>query len=506
MVQIWGSTSSRQQAVPQGQVPPVVASLTVEALTPEVAARAANLWAEAVTRRVNRIPLARLGANLEALEEQIAPAERAYREIQARWEAFQRASTLAQDKAELDAKTGEWVSLDQALSGLEQDLAGVAGRVRVLQAKESQQAAFVPAATNPEQLAMIGRKLRNAQLNLKQEVDRAQQSYVQAAKRLEAYRKNERLAEWQGEQDRLTQRFSEIALRLAQISTEVQVRQARLHEVDTVLAQEPKLLQVLRVVVSDPVMATAVAKGDLSALLGLRLRTEEINPSYQPLLSQAVALQMDLQGLQAEVTALGDEREREASRLEVLHAQIAAQEREKETVLLDYGTRKAAYEAFRSRYDQIVNLNTENLTFDNPNPEYQRLRSALFDAQVEEAKLLSRRAALQARIAQVETRIALLRERVAKAQVEQDRLSQALELDKNAYLALSQKKTDLQIELASSHNSLAQVIAPAYPVYEKVASKRGLVFVLAVSLGLVLGVMVAFVAEALRAEGRIQAA
>ncbi|WP_240631357.1 Wzz/FepE/Etk N-terminal domain-containing protein [Meiothermus granaticius] len=222
--------SSRQQAVPQGQVPPVVASLTVEALTPEVAARAANLWAEAVTRRVNRIPLARLGANLEALEEQIAPAERAYREIQARWEAFQRASTLAQDKAELDAKTGEWVSLDQALSGLEQDLAGVAGRVRVLQAKESQQAAFVPAATNPEQLAMIGRKLRNAQLNLKQEVDRAQQSYVQAAKRLEAYRKNERLAEWQGEQDRLTQRFSEIALRLAQISTEVQVRQARLHE------------------------------------------------------------------------------------------------------------------------------------------------------------------------------------------------------------------------------------------------------------------------------------
>ncbi|MCX7850005.1 MAG: hypothetical protein N2324_07365 [Thermus sp.] len=138
------------------------------------------------------------------------------------------------------------------------------------------------------------------------------------------------------------------------------------------------------------------------------------------------------------------------------------------------------------------------MAFDNPNPEYQRLRSALIDAQVEEARLLARRAALQARLAQVEARIALLRERVAQAQVEQDRVNQALELAKNAYLALSQKKTDLQIELASSQNSLAQVIAPAYPVYEKVAPKRGLIFALAVALGLMLGVMAAFVAEALR--------
>ncbi|TFU25722.1 hypothetical protein E0687_09740 [Thermus tengchongensis] len=166
---------------------------------------------------------------------------------------------------------------------------------------------------------------------------------------------------------------------------------------------------------------------------------------------------------------------------------------------MEYNTKKAAYEAFRSRYDQIANLTAQDLAFDNPNPEYQRLRSALIDAQAEEARLLARRAALQARIAQVESRINLLKERVARAQVEQDRLGQALELAKNAYLALSQKKTDLQIELASSQNSLAQVIAPAFPVYEKVAPKRGLIFALAVALGLMLGVMAAFVAEALRA-------
>ena len=101
-------------------------------------------------------------------------------------------------------------------------------------------------------------------------------------------------------------------------------------------------------------------------------------------------------------------------------------------------------------------------------------------------------------MAQVETRINLLKERVARAQVEEERVRQALELARNAYVALAQKCTDLRIELASSQNSLAQVIAPAYPIYEKVAPKRGLILALAVFLGLVLAVMAAFVAEALR--------
>uniref|UniRef100_A0A7V4EGE0 Chain-length determining protein n=1 Tax=Thermus tengchongensis TaxID=1214928 RepID=A0A7V4EGE0_9DEIN len=491
--------SPRQQAVPQGQVPPVVASLTVEAPAPEVAARAANLWAEAVTKRVNRIPLARLEANLQALEEQIAPAERAYREAQGRWEAFQRATTLAQDKAELDAKTGERVSLDQELSALDRDLAAVRGRVEALEAEARRQAALVPIGTSPEQLAIIGKHLREAQENLRAEMERARQSYLRAAQALEAFRAKERLAEWQGERDRLAQRLAETAVRLAQIRTERGVWEARLQEVEKALAQEPRLLEVLREVVADPVVAVAVARGDLAALQGLRLRTQEVNPTYAPLFSQAVFLRQEVEALIAEEARLQEERASVASRLEALNAQIAAQEREKEAILLEYNTKKAAYEAFRSRYDQIANLTAQDLAFDNPNPEYQRLRSVLIDAQAEEARLLARRAALQARIAQVESRINLLKERVARAQVEQDRLSQALELAKNAYLALAQKKTDLQIELASSQNSLAQVIAPAYPVYEKVAPKRGLILALAVALGLMLGVMAAFVAEALRA-------
>lgn len=488
----------RQQVVPQGQVPPVVASLTVQAPTPEVAARAANLWAEAVVKRVNAIPTARLRASLGALEEQIAPAEKVYREAQARWEAFQRTTTLPQDKAELDAKTGERVSLDQELSGLERDLAAVQGRIRALEAEARRQAALVPIGTSPEQLAIIGKRLKEAQENLKRETERARQAFQAAALTLENFRKTDRLSEWQQERDRLTQRLIEVGVRLAQVDTEKAGLEARIQDLEAALIKEPRVLELVREVVEDPVVAAALAKGDLSALAGLRLKTQEINPVYQPLVTQLVTLRANLAALLAEAKALAQEQQRLQVKLQDLRNQIAVQERAKEALLLEYNTKKAAYEAFRSRYDQIASLTSGDLSFDNPNPEYQRLRGVLIDAQAEEARLLARKAALQARIAQVEARLGLLKDRVAKAQVEQDTVNQALDLAKNAYLALTQKRTDLQIQIASNQEAWASVLAPAYPVYEKVAPKRGLLLALALALGLMLGVMAAFVAEALR--------
>ena len=141
----------------------------------------------------------------------------------------------------------------------------------------------------------------------------------------------------------------------------------------------------------------------------------------------------------------------------------------------------------------LKELTDLELTLANANPEQKSI-------------LLSRKRSIEENLKRVEDRIAFLRERISKAQAEQERLRQELVVAKNAYLALVQKKTDLQIELASSQNSLAQVIAPAYPIYEKVAPKRGLIFALALALGLMLGVMAAFVAEALRAEEAPKAA
>ena len=490
--------SPRQTVANPNQIPPIVASFTVEAPDPALAARVANLWVEAVKARVNRIPLERLEASLTALEEQLLPAEKAYREAQARWEAFTKTTTLPQDRAELEAKTGERVSLDAELAALERDLAAVQGRIRATLAEMRRQERIVPIGTSPEQLAVINKRLQEAQAALKAETERARQAYQQAAQALEAFKKRERLAQWQGELDRLSARLADVSTRLAAIKTEKASKEATLREVEAVLFQESRFLEVVKEVVADPVVAAAVARGDLSALAGLRLKSQEVNPAYQPLLSQVVALRGQVASLDAELAAVLEEEKVLSQRIATLKQQVAAQEREKEAITLEYATKKAAYETFRARYDQIASLTAQDLTFDNPNPEFQRLRSVLIDAQAEEARLSARRAALLARVAQVETRINLLKDRVARAQVEQDTVNQALELAKNAYLALTQKRTDLQIQIASNQEAWASVLAPAYPIYEKVAPRRGLLLALAVALGLMLGVMAAFVAEALR--------
>ena len=679
--------SPKLQAANPNQVPPIVASLTVQAPDPQVAAKAANLWVEAVKRRVNAIPLARLEASLKALEEQVTPAEKAYREAQARWEAFNKTTTLPQDKAELDAKTQERVGLDTELAGLERDLAAVQGRIQATLAEMRRQEAIVPIGTPPEQLAIINRRLAEAQASLAKELERVRQSYTQAAQVLEKFKGREQIPVWQAElsaytegyasaqarlialqkdlaqkqallqdaearlaeykaqlpnlsienlvagltvkeaealvADRLKEadsrlkaaegawvefqrksqlevwkrqlggyadRVASIRQRLESLATERAIKQTRLEEAEKELAKEPKLIALEREITADPAVVAAIAQGgNLRDLLGLKLKNQELNPTHLKLLSTALDLRADLAALDREEKALKEEEaklaplvqdlqrriaEEEALRARLLteldtardiynavyryaeslkkvasrpdaalrevspdvlayrdrvvglraeiagfkaeegalkrslteldgrirdrKAKIAAQEREKEAVTLEYATKKAAYEAFRSRYDQIASLTAQDLTFDSPNPEFQRLRSALIDAQAEEARLSARRAALLARINQVEARLAILKDRVAKAQVEQDTVNQALELAKNAYLALAQKRTDLQIQIASNQEAWASILAPAYPVYEKVAPKRGLLLALAVALGLMLGVMAAFVAEALR--------
>lgn len=679
--------SPKLQAANPNQVPPIVASLTVQAPDPQVAAKAANLWVEAVKRRVNAIPLARLEASLKALEEQVTPAEKAYREAQARWEAFNKTTTLPQDRAELDAKTQERVGLDTELAGLERDLAAVQGRIQATLAEMRRQEAIVPIGTPPEQLAIINRRLAEAQASLAKELERVRQSYTQAAQVLEKFKGREQIPVWQAElsaytegyasaqarlialqkdlaqkqallqdaearlaeykaqlpnlsienlvagltvkeaealvADRLKEadsrlkaaegawaefqrksqlevwkrqlggyadRVASIRQRLESLATERAIKQTRLEEAEKELAKEPKLIALEREITADPAVAAAIAQGgNLRDLLGLKLKNQELNPTHLKLLSTALDLRADLAALDREEKALKEEEaklaplvqdlqrriaEEEALRARLLteldtardiynavyryaeslkkvasrpdaalrevspdvlayrdrvvglraeiagfkaeegalkrslteldgrirdrKAKIAAQEREKEAVTLEYATKKAAYEAFRSRYDQIASLTAQDLTFDSPNPEFQRLRSALIDAQAEEARLSARRAALLARINQVEARLAILKDRVAKAQVEQDTVNQALELAKNAYLALAQKRTDLQIQIASNQEAWASILAPAYPVYEKVAPKRGLLLALAVALGLMLGVMAAFVAEALR--------
>jgi uncharacterized protein involved in exopolysaccharide biosynthesis len=229
--------SPKLQAVNPNQVPPIVASLTVQAPDPQVAAKAANLWVEAVKRRVNAIPLARLEASLKALEEQVTPAEKAYREAQARWEAFNKTTTLPQDKAELDAKTQERVGLDTELAGLERDLAAVQGRIQATLAEMRRQEAIVPIGTPPEQLAVINKRLQEAQASLKAETERAQQAFQQAAQVLEKFKGREQIPVWQAELSAYTDAYASAQARLIALQKDLAQKQALLQDAEARLAE-----------------------------------------------------------------------------------------------------------------------------------------------------------------------------------------------------------------------------------------------------------------------------
>jgi uncharacterized protein involved in exopolysaccharide biosynthesis len=229
---------SPKQIVPNpNQISPVVASFTVWAPDPNLAAQVANRWVEAVKAEVNRIPLERLEASLEALEEQVTPAEKAYREAQARWEAFNKATTLPQDKAELDAKTQERVGLDTELAGLERDLAAVQGRIQAILAEMRRQEAIVPIGTPPEQLAIINRRLAEAQASLARELERVRQSYTRAAQVLEKFKGREQIPVWQAELSAYTEAYASAQARLIALQKDLAQKQALLQDAEARLAE-----------------------------------------------------------------------------------------------------------------------------------------------------------------------------------------------------------------------------------------------------------------------------
>jgi uncharacterized protein involved in exopolysaccharide biosynthesis len=148
---------------------------------------------------------------------------------------------------------------------------------------------------------------------------------------------------------------------------------------------------------------------------------------------------------------------------------------------------------------QVVFLNTER-------PYGERLRLLREIAEVEDLlataqedkrrALEERRELLKLQLQKIEDRIKDLQDRVAQAENELAFQDESLSRAREAYQAVAQRIKE--IRLARSQGEWASILAPAHPIYEKVAPKRGLLLALAVALGLMLGVMAAFVAEALR--------
>lgn len=475
----------------------LIVQMSVRAPSPALASRTANLWAEEVVGVINRVPYRWMDGSLAYLQRSLQEAQEKYQAAQARWLEVSRKSSLSADKIELEQLVQERVRLGQSIASLRADLAGTRARLRAYQEALQSQRVQLASSAPPEQIALINRSFEAARESLRQETERLRRSFEQAAMEQEAFRRRERIAELQLQLDRFAARLGEIAVRLGSIATEKASKQAELRELESLMAREPRLLEVMREVVVDPVVAMAVGQGNWPALESLRLRVQEVNPAYQTLFAQVVSLRAGLEGLESSERALREEAAQVQRRLDAARSLLASQLRERERLGLEFAARKAAYEALRQRYEQLSQLSSQEVSFDSPNPEYLRLRSAFWEAEAEQAAQQSRLLQLEKRLAWVDGRVAFLRGRVAQAQLEQENAEQALGVSKDVYLALVQKKTDLEIQAAASQNT-AQLLVRAYPVYQETSPRRALILLAALAVGLLLGLIYALVAEALQ--------
>lgn len=478
----------------------LIVEMSVQAPSPKLASRAANAWAERVLVAVNQVPYQKFDSSLAHLQESLDEAEKNYQEAQARWLEVSRRSTLASDRLELDQLIQERVRLDQALSSLRADLAATRARLESYGAALQSQKNRLSANAASIELVLMNRSFEQAQKSLQQETERLRRSYEQVASELEAFRKRERIPELQVELDRLVARLGEIATQQSALATQIAQKRAELREKEALLLREPRLIEVLREVVADPLVATAVGQDAWPSLESLRLKSQELSPVYTSLFSQVAALKAELSGLESAERALREERARTQSRVEVIRTQLAAQMREKERITLEHAARKAAYESVKARFEQLYRLSPQPFSFEVSNPEYLRLRSAITDAEAERAAQESRMQQMESRLTWINERIVALRNRVAQAQIEQDNAEKALGLSKDSYLALLQKKTDLQIQAAASQ-STAQVLVRAYPVYQKTSPNRLLILTAALMVGFLVGLIYVFIAEAVQVPG-----
>ena len=475
--------------------PALISAMAVKANSPDIAAELANAWAEATAQIVNDMPTKQLEANLRALAEQITPAETAYRRAQTDWEAFQKQTKLAEWKKELGQRINEKVSIQTKIEAIERSIHEKEARMRELEKQMARERKVFSGKISPTQLAFMDRDLDQAKAFIATQYKVAHQDYNEAAKKLVAYKSKTPIERWKSELAKFRARVAAIELRLRELATERAKLTNKLRTVEVQLGQTPKTLVLKREVTADPILGLTAAK-DLEVLRNLKLENEILYSIYTGLVKSKNDLIVELNALDEEEKALVKERDRLQPTINELRARISKAAANLEKLGIEVNIAKSRYQGWRKLYEEYKNI-SGNLTFESPNPRYQKLRSEKLALQIDLSELRTRLTELKNQLAYDEKHIQELKEKVAAAELKADRLQENLRLTKETYLALKQKQTDLKIELASLQNNLAQVLSPAYPIPEPVAPKKLLILVLSGFLGLMVGVFAAFLSAAL---------
>jgi uncharacterized protein involved in exopolysaccharide biosynthesis len=491
----------------RGIIDASLVTLEVSAPDAKLAAEIANAWALQTLAVLNRLPQQRLSDSIKVLESEINRSQATLTTAEQKFKSFIEGSSLSLNQAELSSMIDERAKLDpqiaQVQAALTQGKTELTKRSSDLQGIASTFGGS--SETSPDEilalLALGGGSLSEAKRVLAEQVAQNRVKYEASsdAKREfnssnEAGLLGSRIGQNEG-------RLVEINGKLQSFDAQVKTMQSRLDSARAELAKQPRLLTLEREITSDPAIQTAITSNDpqLKNLIGLKLENQELNPVYQVLLNSSIQLQSDIQSLTAERNSLQAEKGRRETQLRGDRQNLARLQQQADQLNLDAGNAQSNYELSRTRFQRLESLGDTKLgqvSVSNPNPEYQRIQTLVNDLSAGIVRNESTLQALQARANQLDTRILQTKRSVGQGSVQSARVDQQLGAAREEYKALTQKLTDLKIELASS-KTLAQVLVPAFAP-SRTASSRFLVVLLAGVIGLLIGLVVPFVLEAVR--------
>ena len=485
-----------------------IITLAVEAPTAHLAAIMSNEWMKQTLIALNRLPKVRMESAIDTVAMELEKSTKERDLTQAKYLDYGTKSTLALDQGELNNAVGERTSLINLIVQAEQALKQAQVQ------KEAQTQNYLKAenvisqVSGAEAASLAGGDLEQVRTHLTRQTVDAKAKYDLTRNRVADFNSRYNMPVLTGQETSLSARVGSILSRLQTITTELTVATSKLAEVRAQLVGQPKLLILEREITSDPTLnAVASQNGSkLADLIGLKLKNQEVNPLYQGLLQSSISLQADIKNMITERTAITAEKTNLEPKLSALRAENASLNKLLSDLQLEAGIASGIYVALKSRLEQFASVRSPNeraLTLDNPNPEYQRLRSTLNDLNVSVALQQSTLANYKAREKVLDARILELRGRVAKSVVETQRLSEDFSIAQESFKALKQKLADLKLEQASAGN-LAQVLVLAYPPSRK-SNPGSLPVLIAAVLGLLIGLLIPFLIEALKEPTPVQA-
>jgi uncharacterized protein involved in exopolysaccharide biosynthesis len=487
-----------------GNIDPSLVTLEVSAPDAKLAAEVANLWAGQTNNALNALPQARVDDSIKTLQGEISRAADSLGAAETRFRTYTDGSNLALEQAELSSATGERAGLEPLISQTRQSLrqteAELTRRNSDL-ALAAQTLGVVPENSVILGVTTNGQNLSQVRATIVSQVESAKRRMLAANEALRKFNATNDANLLRGRIGQNETRLIEINAKLQAFASSLKTLTAQLQQARQEIKNQPKLITLERELLSDPTINAAIQAQDpkLNDLVGLKLQNQESNPIYQQLLQNIISLESNIKTLTTEREAIQPEAKIRQVQLDTDRVRLAALNKQAEPLALEVRSAQAVYETANTQLSRLEGINEgllSQIRVENTNPEYQRLRTLVNDLSSTTKRLQVTLEGYEARAKALDVRVENLKASVAKNSLESTRVSQALDLAREQYKVLSQKLTDLTIEKASS-KSLAQVLVPAFAPTRPEGS-RATVVLLAIVAGLLVGLIVPFILEALR--------